>query len=504
MSDTNLQKIFTEKGYLPHQADFVASFFASGAPIKQLLISAVGLGKTSISASIVNHALSSELAHRVLVLAPSRSILLNHWQEIIRRGDPTVPVMIVDRRRLRELEDSQAVGEEIWPAKAVVILSFKFAQQPDVASILLRSPWDLLIVDEVNLASQQTARGKLLLDLMHRFPQMRILMLQGSRNSAGTTTENLEELYSNAAITVWDPETLRDQQGKSLFPEVSITWISYRRSPEEVNVLSTLQETLRLFTSAYGHMRLTVATMLQAASSSPFALEQQLQRIRQRRNKLVHGIGVDVDLEIETEDIEIEKTDEGDVTRVRMGYVELANLSAPLLEMLDELATDSKYDALVNLLEPLGDLASPERRVLVLTEFFDTATYLENLLRETYSRVRVLTGRHSYDDRRAVLFDFFQEGGILIATEAVQMRDPEVTAIVFYDLPLSLAALDARMGRFAGVGRNNPIRIFAFTDESNTSLIEPYQRKIMESNEPLNEREMEQALLTKKANERTN
>jgi superfamily II DNA/RNA helicase len=167
--------------------------------------------------------------------------------------------------------------------------------------------------------------------------------------------------------------------------------------------------------------------------------------------------------------------------------------------MFDELATDSKYHALLNLLDSLGPLVSPERRVLVLTKFFDTATYLENLLRETYSRVGVLTGRDSFTDRREVLANFVQEGGILIATDVVQIQVPEVTNVVFYDLPLSLAALEARMDRFVRVGRRSPIRIFAFTDESNALPIEPYQRKIVEFNEPLSESEIEQALLSKQA-----
>jgi hypothetical protein len=497
MSDTNLQKTFAEKGYLPHQAEFAASFFASGAPIKHLLVSAVGAGRAFTSAAIVNYALSSGLAHRVLFLAPSN--LRHMWYEVILQGNPAAEVMIVDRRRLRELEDSHPVGEEIWPAHAVVILSFDFAKQADVAPTLVRSPWDLLVVDEVHLASQRTARGKLLLDLMHSFPQMRILMLRGRGYWAGIKTEELGELYSNAAVTIWDRETLHDQQGEPLFPEVLITWLPYRRTPEEVGVLSKLQESLQSFTSAYGHMRLTVANILQAASSSLFALEQQLHRIRQRRNELVHGVGVDMETEFDTEDLGMEETDVSDIGRAVLGYVELAIFSEPLLKMLDELATDSKYHALLNLLDSLGPLALPEHRVLVLTKFFDTATYLENLLRETYSRVRVLTGRHSFTDRSEVLFDFVQEGGILIATESVQTQVPEVTAVVFYDLPLSPAALEARMDRFVRVGRRSPIRIFAFTDESNALLIEPYQRKIVELNEPLSEREIEQALSTKQA-----
>ena len=117
MNDTDLLENIHEKGCFPHQAEFAAAFFTADGARKHLLVSTPGMGKGGSAAAIVNHALSTGLAHRVLVLAPIRITCSMAGDDSARRCQR--PVTIVDRRRLRELEDSQPVGQEVWPANAV-------------------------------------------------------------------------------------------------------------------------------------------------------------------------------------------------------------------------------------------------------------------------------------------------------------------------------------------------------------------------------------------------
>ena len=154
-------------------------------------------------------------------------------------------------------------------------------------------PWDLLVVDEVQLASPHTLRGMVVEDLIAGNPQMRVLLLQAGGLWSTAEADMSAELFRDAAVTVWTCETLRDHQGKPLLPEVRMEWISYRRQPEEAEVLSRLQDSLRSLDTTNATLRLAAATLMQSASSSFFALEQRLRRIRQRRNELVHGIGED-------------------------------------------------------------------------------------------------------------------------------------------------------------------------------------------------------------------
>lgn len=496
MNNSVLQKTFIDEGCLPHQAEFAADFFAPDSARTHLLVSAPGMGKAFVSTAIVNHVMSTGQAHRVLVLAPAA--LLSQWQEMIGRGDAATPVMIVDRRRLRELEDSQPVGQEIWPANAVVVVSFDFAKQADVASAITRCSWDLLVVDEVELTSPRTQRAKLLLDLKDRSHQMRILLLH-TRRWDTSESEKAEELLRDAAVTVWNRDTLRDHQGRPILPEVRMEWMAYRRQPEEAEALAKLQDAVRSLDMTNAQMRLAATTLLQSASSSPFALEQRLRRIRQRRNELVHGVEVNVPTEVEAEELgmdEPESDNSGDLVR---GYVELSVLTEPLLKVLEDLPSDSKFDALVSFLDSVGTIGSPERRVCVFTRFVDTATYLLSTLQEECPHVMLLTGEIAFADREQIIANFAKEGGILIATEAVKMPIPEVAAVVFYDLPLNPTVFEARIGQFVRVGRRGPIRVVAFTDESNALAIERLQRKITEVKETLSKQEIDETLFSKSA-----
>jgi superfamily II DNA or RNA helicase len=497
MNDNTLQEMFIDKGCFPHQAQFAANFFAPDAARRHILVSSPGMGKRFAAAVIVNHAMSSGLAHRVLVLAPAA--LLAQWQEMVRRGDQAAPVMIVDRRRLRELEDSRPVGEEIWPANAILILSFDFAKQTDVAGALGRCPWDLLVVDQVQLAPRHSPRRRLLFDLIVGSSQARVLFLRPGGPRRMTEADTSAELFraADAALTVWTPKTLRDHQGKSLLPEVRMEWINYRRQPEEAEVLSRLQDSLRSLDTTNATLRLAAATLMQSASSSFFALEQRLRRIRQRRNELAHGIGEKEEAGPDAEEVGMDAIEVIDIGDQLRRYAELERIAEPLLSLLEELATDSKADALVQLLDSSGARVSPDRRVCVFTRFVDTATYLENVLREAHPLVRGLTGGHSLAERERVIADFAHTGGVLIATEAVATTIPEVATAVFYDLPLNPAVLEARIGQFVRVGRHGPVQIVAFADESNTFVIERLQRKVAEIKEALGEQEIEQVLFPK-------
>jgi superfamily II DNA/RNA helicase len=118
-----------------------------------------------------------------------------------------------------------------------------------------------------------------------------------------------------------------------------------------------------------------------------------------------------------------------------------------------------------------------------------TAAYLESALREHHSRVAKLVGALSFLEREQALQEFAEDGGILIVTESMSSTIPEVTAAIFYDLPINPAVLDARIGQFVRVGRQGPIRIFAFTDGSNALVIERLQRKLAEIKNSLGEQE---------------
>jgi ATP-dependent helicase HepA len=496
MSANDLLNDFKQRGCLPHQAEFAANFLAPESARKHLLASAPGLGKGFATAAVVSHAFASRQASRILVLCPSA--LVAQWHEAIWHGNPDIPVLAVDRRKFRELEAGRTEADSPWPASSVVVLSIDLAKQADVLNSLASVTWDLLVVDEVQSVKATNNRYKLIADLLNRSPAMRVLFLRSAGSIDGSEIDPTSDpLLSGATVTVWSRTTVRGHDGKPLLPEVRFEWITHRRKADEIAVLSKLQESVQAMAGANPATQLILTTLLQSASSSLFALEQRLSRICQWRNDAVHAIASADESYPDLEDAGLSAADAGDLDEQSEMRQELAEMASQLLPMLDSVNSDSKLEVLLGVLETLGLKAGGGRRLCVFTRYVDTATYLETALREHHSGVAKSVGALSSLEREHIREEFARNGGILILTESTSFTIPEVTAVVFYDLPLNPSVLDERIGQFVRVGRQGPVRFFAFTDESNALVIERLQRKIAEVKKLLGDQELRELLFSK-------
>lgn len=493
MSAESLLTKFLDQGCLPHQAEFAVDFFAPKSAQKHLLVSAPGMGKSFAVGAVIRHAAATGVAKRILVLAPPP--LVAQWHDILRRSSEELVVLTVDRRRFREMEANKSADNPVWPALGVVLVSIELAKQTDVADSLAHCQWDLLVVDEAHQLANRNQRYQLVANLMQQSPKMRVIfLLTGGPWSVDDADDN--DLTRDAATTLWNRDNVRDKDGKPLLPEVQIEWISHQRHVDEVKVLSALQDLLRNAGTAHPQLRMIAVTLLQTASSSLFALEQRLRRIVQKRNELVHGIASPGQSESEDEDVSAFDTTPRGPSTLDWMQPEFVSVVNAVLQMLDNVETDSKFDALQNLLDKSESSVGNHPRICVFTRYADTADYLESALSEHYPKVTALTGRKSISDRTPILDEFAQSDGILIATEAVSAMFPEVAAVIFYDLPLNPVVLNDLIGRFVRVGRRNPVRVFAFTDESGALVVERLQRKLTEVQHVPPDRELQRMLFS--------
>lgn len=492
MSTEKLNTFIGNLGCFPHQAEFAAKFLAAGSERQHLLTSLSGLGKGFVGSAIVGYSATYGQARQILVLAPTA--LAHQWVEMIRRANPDVLCEFVDRRRLRELDSRQNGTDSVLSHVGVVVMSVDFAKRDDIAEILTQTQWDLLVVDEAHQLAPQTQRQKVVTALLEQCPQMRVLYLHPLfQNSAGEEKDN--PLFTDIETTVWSRETVRDKDGTPLLPEVQIEWVSHTRQPDEVALLTQLQESLHVV-AGYGQQGRFIETLLmKTASSSLFALEQQLNRMRHRRNQIAHGLeeflnDSDDDTNLWSDDTDSDPTpDFHQHTLLKFG-----DRITALLETLEDVSTDSKLDSLISLLDRLGLFSSSDRRVCIFTSYVATATYLESALSEHHSHVTSVTGSLSYSEREQSVREFADTGGILIVTSAMSVPIPEVAAVIFYDLPMNPATLDACIGRFVRFGRSSPVHVHAFTDESDTLLIERLQRKAIEIKQALGGDEVQKLL----------
>ncbi len=492
MSTDELKKYLHNLHCLPHQVAFAEDFLAAKSARKQMLISFPGLGKGFVGSAIIGYAATHGLADKVLVLAPPG--LIAQWSEMIRRKAPDLATFVVDRPRLRELEASQDANSTIWPATGVVLMSIDLARQEDVKEKLLRTTWDLLVVEEAQHLTPGTQRHIAVARLCDHLPDMRVLLLRVHPLIGSEWDAEKDPLLSDAAITIWSRETVRDNDGNAVLPEVHIKWINHHRSKTEVQLLSQLQDIVRSIAPSEPQDQLAATIVLQQASSSLFALEQRLNRMQQQRNEIVHG-GFSESSHDEGE-VQTLSDSERPATTHTVFQSELIDQSGGLLSMLEDVDSDSKFESLLALLRDIGVFTNETCRVCLFTSFVDTATYLESALSEHPANVNTITGSMSFAEREQVVASFAEKGGILIATSAMATMIPEVAAVIFYDLPLYSAVLDARIGQFIRIGRSDPIRIFAFADESKVLTLEELLRKMVDLKQPIDKGELQQLLFS--------
>lgn len=486
MNHVGLVQEFRRRGCFPHQAEFAASFFAPESAKNHMLVSGPGFGKSFVTSAMLSHALREGLASRVILLAPA--MLLPQWEDQIERSAPNASVLRVDRRRLRELEATNPGVDDFWPNRAVVLMSIDLAKQSDVSSRLAQSQWDFLIADEAQNFRASTRRRVLIEELLNASPKARSLLLQ-----SGWSSDDVP--LGDAAVTRWSREQLRDNDGGPLFPQVRFEWVSYRRREDETTVLHELQRHLAPL-SGNQQLRFLCTILSQLASSSLFALEQSLRRMRQRQKELGHGLttAAAAQPDAEVQDAESGELEVGSPLLRAPNFAEATDI---LLERLEQVATDSKADALTHFLQAHG-VSGAGGRVCVLTRFVDTATYLVSLLADCGLPARVLTGRLSFEEGSRVLDSFTSEGGVLVSTLATDSPLPEAAVVVFYDLPLDPAVFDAQVGRFLRMG-GRPVRFLTFTDEADSLLIERLQRKVAEVQHLLDPTEIEGVLFAERS-----
>lgn len=486
MNHDELINTFREMGCLPFQAEFAADFFDANSPSKHLLVSSPGFGKSFAVSEMVEFAVSTGQARRILILAPSL-LMTSQWTYRLHREVPNLPIYPVDRRRFRELELFNEDGNSPWPDFGAVLMTIHLARQPDVSEILAKNSWDLLVVDEIQRLHRRTQLGPFITHLLDFSPGMRSILLSSNGKWYQEQNNLLLDRFPDLAVTQWSRENIQGDEGNMLLPEVKFEWIRYQRTREEVELLKRLEDLLRSHIQQNRSERFASINLLQTASSSLFALEHSLRRIRQRRNEITHGLYRPNENEPYEEIYGGEEVD----TRTRdqrfKAILELDNLAFPLLQTIEEISTDSKFTALEQLINTIRESGDNSNRICILTEFDSTATFLSSALEERFGVVNVLTGRSSFEDGVRVIHSFEETGGILIVTGVAATSLPKPEVVIFYDIPLRPDVLEERISLFSRVSRTESVRFCALYDESNSSEVERLTRLTPGRTEPLSE-----------------
>lgn len=405
---------------------------------RALLADEVGLGKTVEALMVLREYQLRGMVRRTLVLAPPA--LTRHWRGELE-SKAGIEVRSTDEARFRD--DPAA----LWRERGVVVASLALARSARHAPLVQAEPWDLVVVDEAHhLKNRNTLAYRLVSGLESRF----LLLL-----TATPVETDLEEIFNLVTLLApgqlttpaafrrqfvdpkdptrpKDAERLRRLLGEVMvrntraqsglaLPPRFVETIAVDPLPEERAAYEDVVALLREH-AQNGPARLSAATLLLEAGSSPAALRATLEKME---NASRHS----------------------DSLRASAGRI-AARIRA--------ITRCRKLEALLRILE------ASEERVLVFTGYRRTADYIAATVRELGVKVESFHGGMSGGERHASVERFRAGARVLVATDigGEGQNLQFCSTLVNFDLPWNPAQIEQRIGRLHRMGQTEAVRVF--------------------------------------------
>lgn len=406
---------------LPHQLEAVYDYFIKTPRIRYLLADDPGAGKTIMAGLLVQELKARGLIQRILIITPAN--LTFQWQRELK-----------DKfRQTFEVLNGQVLrahyGSNPWQEKEQVITSISWVSRvEDAQNSLLRSHWDLIIVDEAHKMSASTMEKKTLAyklgeqlsertdhyllmtatphkgDPKHFSLFLRLLdedvygdvaSLQEAmrRNEAPFYLRRVKE----ALVTFPAPDT---GEVKKLFTKRDVRTVDFQIDDEEWEFYDALtqfveEQSIRAAEDVTARGRaigFTMAMLQRRFASSIYAVRRTLERMKNRREKILadpekhrqeqilRRVPDDFDELPESEQEAIlEELEEVvlsvDPATLRQEIIQLGKLigQAKQLELRE---IESKLIQLKETITKEGVFDDPKMKLLIFTEHKDTLDYL--------------------------------------------------------------------------------------------------------------------------------
>jgi superfamily II DNA or RNA helicase len=406
---------------LPHQLEAVYDYFMKLPRIRFLLADDPGAGKTIMAGLLLKELKIRGLVKRTLVVAPAN--LCFQWQRELKEKFRE-PFEVIRSDVLRA-----NYGQNPWQDKNQLITSISWVSRIDDANeSLLRSRWDLIIVDEAHKMAAYSADKKtlayklgealsgmtdhylLMTATPHKGdPENFCLFLELLDHDVYGNVKSLEEAMrrheapfylrrtKEALVTFPDPDT---GHVRKLFTKREVRTASFELDGDEYDFYDALtryveDQSIKASedNTARGRaLSFTMAMLQRRFASSVYAVRRSLERMRDKREKILadpekyrreqieNRLPGDFDDLPEEERLEIEAALEGVVASIDpVSLREEIQQLARLIEQARAVEGREVESKLVKLRKVLADnnvFDDPKMKLLVFTEHKDTLDYL--------------------------------------------------------------------------------------------------------------------------------
>ena len=491
---------------LPHQLEAVYDYFLKQPRIRFLLADDPGAGKTIMAGLLLKELKVRGLVQRTLIVTPAN--LTFQWQrEMKEKFREDFEVMKGDVFRAN-------YGSNPWQDKQQVVTSVSWVSRiEDAKESLLRSHWDLIIVDEAHKMSAYSSQKKtlayqlgeklsemtshyllmtatphkgdpenfcLFLELLDRDIYGDVASLEEAmkRNSAPFYLRRVKE----SLVTFPDAETGKP---KKLFTNRKVETIDFNIDAEELDFYDQLtiyveDQSIQAAQddSARGRaLGFTMAMLQRRFASSLQAVGRSLERMRDKRQRILDDPDKyrqeQIDKRLPDDFDELPEVEQnrilGDLESV-VASVNPEDLREEILQLnklvhdathLQEREVESKLKKLRQVMTKEGFFQDPQMKLLIFTEHKDTLDYLVDKLQAWGLRVTQIHGGMKVGDRDTpgtriyAEREFKEDCQVLVATEAAGegINLQFCWFMINYDIPWNPVRLEQRMGRIHRYGQ---------------------------------------------------
>jgi superfamily II DNA or RNA helicase len=466
------------EGYI-HQAELFYKL-AVRHPIRALIADEIGLGKTIETLLLIKWGLSKGKFSRVLILVP-RGILMQ-WK------------MEAKNMKLNPIIDINQLKPESDGSKRIFIFKIDTVKQEENKEKLLKYEWDVIVVDEVHKLGLNTDRYKLVKELVEKNPNASIIFLSATPHRGkedhyvgllslldNLNEKNVKKLGSEFYAKTIDAIVFRRSKKEvneiykkeKIFVDAKLEILDVKTSDEDKIYIDMLDELTRQLIKKCPNENLRNAVGLLACIinkrglSSPKSGWETFNRILERIKTSVTSKAYKnyEDLEFE-EDIDATYKELLEEDMEKESIRNFIRSFGAYFEKLKDLAfknqeKDSKLEYLKKVL--LYHLDKGEK-VIVFTEFADTANYIYDKLKDKLNyKIEKITGE---DDETKIekIKDWLkeEEPRVLISTDVASygLNLQYANIVINYELPWSLVTLEQRVGRVWRLGQRKDVKIY--------------------------------------------
>ncbi len=500
---------------LPHQLEAVYDYFVSMSRIRFLLADDPGAGKTIMAGLLLKELKIRGLVKRTLIVSPAN--LCFQWQrEMKDKFHENFDIMRGEILR-------STYGSNPWQEKNQVVTSISWVSRiEDANESLLRSQWDLIIVDEAHKMSAYSADKKtltyqlgealstmtdhyllmtatphkgdpknfcLFLELLDKdvYGDVKSLEEAMRRNSAPFYLRRIKE----ALVTFPDPDT---GEIKKIFTKREVQTAEFQIDEDEwdfYDALTRYVEDQSIKASADDSARgraltFTMAMLQRRFASSMYAVRRSLERMRDKRQRILddpEGYRQEQIAKKIPEDFdELPEEDQQaiiDALEAVVASVDPIALREEIIQLdgliaqargLEQREVESKLVKLREVITDKGIFKDPKMKLLLFTEHKDTLDYLVSRVKEWGLSVTKIHGSMKIGDRNTPetrLYaekEFRDEAQVLVATEAAGegINLQFCWFMINYDIPWNPVRLEQRMGRIHRYGQEHDCLIYNF------------------------------------------